>query len=128
MPIDRSNLHPYEMKTTLWSSALSCCGWLASSFDHCLHERTTKNITWNSMTSSRLGCSLLSWSILLMASTKHLKCPLDHHFHVSLPSTTLGLPTPRAARPSHREKWPLSKEPFLILTWITLIDWFKWRT
>ena len=118
-PISR---HPYEMKTTLWSSALSCCGWPASSFDHCLHERTTKNITWNSMTSSLLGCCLLSWTILLIASTKHLKCPLDHHFHVSLPNTALGLPTSRAASPSHREKWPLSKEPFLTLTWIAF-DW-----
>jgi len=99
------------------------CGWLASSFlDLCLHERTTKNITWNSMTSSLLGSCLLSWSILLIASTKHLKCPLDHNFHASLPSTTLGLPTPRAARPSHREKWPLSKELFLIPTWIAF-DW-----
>ena len=26
---------------------------------------------------------------LLIASTKHLKCFLDHHFHVSLPRTTL---------------------------------------
>jgi len=103
---------------------ISWCGWLASSFlDLCLHERTTKNITWNSMTNSLLVCYLLSWSILLIASTKHLKCPLYHHFHVSLPSTTLGLPTPRAASPSHREKWPLSKELFLILTWMLwLID------
>ena len=58
-------------------------------------ERTIWNITWNIMTSSLLGVACFSWSILLIASTKHLKCPSDHHFHVSLPSTILGLPTHR---------------------------------
>ena len=129
MSIDRSNLHPYEIKTTLWSSALSfVVVGLLHLFLIIACMRELKNITCNSMTSSLLGCCLLSWSILLIASTRHLKCPSDHHFHVSLPSTTLGLPIPRAAHPSHREKWPLSKEPFLTLTWIALIDWFKWWT
>jgi hypothetical protein len=60
----------------------------------CLHERTIcENITWIVMTSSLLGVACFSWSILLIASIEHLKCSSDHHFHVSLPSTTLGLPT-----------------------------------
>jgi hypothetical protein len=45
------------------------------------------------MTSSILGVACYFWSTLLIASTKHLKCPSDHHFYVSLSSTTLGLPT-----------------------------------
>ena len=87
----------------------------------CMREllRISLEIAWLALF---FGCCLLSWSILLIASTKHLKCPSDHHFHVSLPSTTLGLPTPRAAHPSHRDKWPLSKEPFLTLIWIAF-DW-----
>jgi hypothetical protein len=64
----------------------------------------------------------------LIASAKHLKCSLDNHFHVSLPSTTLGLPTHWAASPYTREKWPLSKEPFLTLTWNEFVDWPKWWT
>ena len=84
----------------LWSSALSWCGWLALFFDPCLHERTIWNTTWIFMTSSLLGVACFSWSILLIASTKHLKCPSDHHFHVSLPSTTLGLPTYRRQAPT----------------------------
>ena len=84
----------------LWSSALSCCGWLALSFDQCLHERTIWNITWNIMISSLLDVACFSWLILLIASTKHLKCPSDHHFHVSLQSTTLGLPTHRRQAPT----------------------------
>ena len=84
----------------LWSNALSCCGWLASSFDLCLHEITIWKTTWNIIISSLLGVACSSWSILLIASTKHLKCPSDHHFHVSLPSTTLGLPTHRRQAPT----------------------------
>jgi hypothetical protein len=84
----------------LWSSALSCCGWLASSFDLCLHERIIWSITWNIMTSSLLGVACFSWSTLLISSTKHLKYFLDHHFHVSLPSTILGLPIHRWQAPT----------------------------
>ena len=58
------------------------------------------NTTWKIMISSLLGVACFSWSILLIASTKHLKCPSDHHFHVSLPSTTLGLPTHRRQAPT----------------------------
>ena len=78
----------------------SCCGWLASSFVQCLHERTVWNTTWIAMTSSLLGVAFFSWSTLLIASTKNLKCPSDHHFHVSLPSTILGLPTHRRQAPT----------------------------
>ena len=44
------------------------------------------------MTSSSLGVACFSWSFLLIASTKHFKYSSNHHFHVSLPSTTFGLP------------------------------------
>jgi hypothetical protein len=47
-----------------------------------------------------LGVACFSWSTLLIASTKHLKCPSDHHFYASLPSTTLGLPTHRWQAPT----------------------------
>jgi hypothetical protein len=115
--------HPYELRTMKRSSALSWCGWLASSFDQCLHERTIcDNTTWIVMTSSLLGVACFSCSILLIASTKHLKCSSDHHLYVSLPSTTLGLPTHWVASPYTREKWPLFKEPFLTLTW-NEFDW-----
>jgi hypothetical protein len=78
----KSILHPYELRTIKWSSALSWCGWLASSFDQCLHERTIcENTTWIVITSSLLGVACFSCSILLIASTKHLKCSSDHHFH-----------------------------------------------
>ena len=93
----KSILHPYKMRTTYMIKCTnSCCGWLASSFLHCLHQSTIcENTTWNSMTCHLLGVACSSWSILLIASTKHLKYPSDHHFHVSLPSTTLGLSTHR---------------------------------
>ena len=47
-----------------------------------------------------LGVACFSWSTLLIASTKHLKCSSDHHFHVSLLSTILGLPTHRRQAPT----------------------------
>ena len=113
----------------LWSSALSCCGWLALSFDLCFHESINfwipLEISWLALF---LGVACFSWSTLLISSTKHLKCSSDHHFYVSLLSTTLGLPTYRRQDPTRREKWPLSKEPSLILTWNNLIDWSKWWT
>ena len=63
-------------------------------------EHQCESTTWNIMTSSLLGVACFSWSTLLIASTKHLKCSSDHHFHVSLPSTTLGLPTHRRQAPT----------------------------
>ena len=85
----------------LWSSALSCCGWLASSFDQCLHESINVRIPLEiSRLALFLGVACFSWSILLIASIKHLKCPSNHHFHVSLPSTTLDLPTHRQQAPT----------------------------
>ena len=63
-------------------------------------EYQFENTTWNIMTSSLLGVACFSWSTLLIASTKHLKCSSDHHFHINLPSTTLGLPTHRRQAPT----------------------------
>ena len=84
----------------LWLSALSCCGWFASSFDQCLYEsihvRIPLEMSWLALF---LSVACFSWSTLLIASTKHLKCSSDHYFHVSLPSTTLGLPTHRWQAP-----------------------------
>ena len=108
----------------LWSNALSCCGWLASSFDQCLHERTI----WNTMTSSLLGVTCFSWSTLLIASTKHIKCPSDHHFHVSLPSTTLGLPTHRWQAPTLGRSDLSPKNHSWYSLELTLFDWSKWWT
>ena len=67
----------------------SCCVWLASSFYQCLHE----NATWIPMICSLLDVACFLDQSFLFSSTKHLKCPLDYHFHVSLLNTTLGLPT-----------------------------------
>ena len=85
----------------LWSSALSCCGWLASSFHLYLHESINLRI------SLEIPWLALFWVLLaflgqplLIASTKHLKYFSDHHFHVSLLSTTLGLPTHRRQAPT----------------------------
>ena len=63
-------------------------------------EYQFENTTWNIMISSLLGVACFSWSTLLIASTKHLKYSSDHHFHVSLPSTTLGSPTHRRQAPT----------------------------
>ena len=75
--------------------------WLACFFFSSLltWEHQFENTTWNIMTSSLLGVACFSWSTLLIASTKHLKYSSDHHFHVSLPSTTLDLPTHRRQAP-----------------------------
>ena len=86
-------------------------------------EHQRENTTWNIMTSSLLGVACCSWSTLLIASTKHLKCSSDHHFHVSLLSTTLGSPT-------HRRQAPIlgrsDLSPRIILDthlkWLDLID------
>jgi hypothetical protein len=76
--------------------------WLACFFISSLlsWEHQCENTTWNIMTNSLLGVAYFSWSILLIISTKHLKCPSDHHFLVSLPNTTLGLPTHRWQAPT----------------------------
>ena len=99
----------------------SYCGWLASSFDLCLHEITIWKTTWNIIISSLLGVACSSWSTLLIASTKHLKCPSDHHFHVSLSSTTLGLLT-------HRQQAPTLGRNDLSLRTIldTHLKWLDW--
>ena len=79
------------------------------------------NTTWKIMISSLLGVACFSWSTLLIASTKHLKCPSDHHFHVSLPSTTLGLPTHRRQAPTLGRS---DLSPRIILdTHLKLLDW-----
>jgi len=105
----KSILHPYEMRITYMIKCTnSCCGWLASSFLHCLLESTKcENTTWILMTWSSFECCLLSRSTVLIASTKHLKCPLDHHFHVSLSSATLGLPM-KGGKPLHIGRSDLS--------------------
>ena len=90
------NWEPLKIKCTLLSY-----GWLASSFDQCLLESTKcKNTPWITMNCSLLGVACFSWSTLLIASTKHLKCSLNHHFHVILSSTTLGLPIHRRQAPT----------------------------
>ena len=75
------------------------------------------------MTSSLLGVACFSWSILLIASTKHLKYPSEHHFHISLPSITLSLPTHRRQAPTLGRS---DLSPRIILDthlkWLDLID------
>ena len=87
-----------------WEPLMTKCTimmWLACFFFYqCLYERTIWNTIWIFMTSSVLGVACFSWSILLIASTKHLKCPLNHHFHVSLSSTTFDLHTHRRQAPT----------------------------
>ena len=112
----------------LWSSALSCYGWLASLFHHCLHKSINVRIALE-----------ISWLALFWA----LLAFLDQHFWLlqlsisNVPRITtsmLAFQVPhlvylqKATSPYIREKWPLSKEPFLTLTWIDLFDWSKWRT
>ena len=87
------------------------------------HPRCYNNITWNIMTSSLLGVACFSWSTLLISSTKHLKCPSDHHFHVSRPSTTLGLPTHRRQAPT---LWRSDISPRTIID--THLKWICWLT
>ena len=103
----------------IWSSALWWCGWLALFFDQCLHERTIWNTNWIFMTSSLLGVTFLDqpfWLLQLSISnisritTSMLAFQAPHLVYLQ-----------RAVQPYTREKWPLSKEPFLILTWNNLI-------
>ena len=84
-------------------------------------EHQRENITWNIMISSLLGVACFSWKTLLIALTKHLKCFLDYHFHVSLPSIILGLPTHRRQAPT----WGRSDlSPRTILdTHLKYLDW-----
>ena len=92
-------LHPYEMSTT---------------YDqvHFLVVVSLLHLLINACMRELFGIPLefpwlaLLWVLLLFldqpiwfASTKHLKCHSDHHFYVSLPSTTLGLPTHRRQAP-----------------------------
>ena len=99
--IMKSILHPYDLRTT---NMIKCTIllWLACFFISSLlaWENQCKNITWNIMASSLLDVVCFSWLTLLIASTKHLKCSSDHQFHVSLPSTTLDLPTYRRQAPT----------------------------
>ena len=82
--------------------------------------------TWIAMTSSLLGVACFSWSTLLIALTKHLKCPLDHHFYVSLPSTILGLPTHRRQAPTlGRSDLSPKNHPWYSLEMTWLIDQSK---
>ena len=106
--IMKSILHPYDWRTT---NMIKCTIllWLACFifWSMLVWEHQSENTTWNIIISSLLGVACFSWSILLIASTKHLKCPLDHHFYVSLPNTTLGLPT-KGDKPLHIGRSDLS--------------------
>ena len=84
-------------------------------------EHQCENTTWNIMISSLLDVACFSWSTLLIASIKHLKCPSDHHFHVSLPSTTLDLPTHRRQAPTLGR---IDLSPRTILD--THLKWLDW--
>jgi hypothetical protein len=102
----KTNHHRWSLFFThmIWRPLMIKCTimmWLACFFISSLlsWEHQCENTTWNIMTSSLLDVTCFSWSIILIASTKHLKCPLDHHFHVSLSSITLGLPTHRRQAP-----------------------------
>ena len=83
--------------------------WLAYIFTSSLlaweHHMWEYHLNSNDLLS--FGCCLLFRSTLLIALTKHLKCPLDHHFYVSLSSTTLGLPT-KGGKPLHIGRSDLS--------------------
>ena len=105
----------------LWSSFFLL--WLACFIFRSMlaWEHQHENVTWNIMISSFLGVACFSWSILLIASTKHLKCPSDHHFHVSLPCTTLGLPTHRRQAPTIGKS---DLSPRTILD--THLNWLDW--
>ena len=112
----------------LWSSALSYCGWLASSFDQCLHEsinvRIPLEISWlalfwvllafldQSFWLLQLSISNISWITTFM-----LAFQVSHLVYLQ-----------KVASPYTRENWPFSKELLLILNWNDLIDWSKWWT
>ena len=60
------HVSPIWNENHLCSSALSCCGWLASSFDLCLHERIPLEYTWICMNISLfwvlLAFLILTWN------------------------------------------------------------------
>ena len=112
----------------LWSSALSCCGWLASSFHLYLHEsinlRMPLKISWLA----------LFWVLLAFLDQPFWLLQLSISNASRITTSMLAFQVPhlvylqKAAHPYTREKWPLSKEPFLTFTWNILIDWSKWWT
>ena len=117
----KSILHPYEIWTTNYQvHSLVVVGLL-----HHLSMLAWEHQMWeyhlNSNDLFSFGCCLLSRSIILVASTKHLKCPLDHHFHVNLSSTTLGLPT-KGGKPLHIGRSDLSSRTILD----THLKWLDW--
>ena len=92
-------LHPYKMNTTYDQvHFLVVVGLLYLLIFACMRASIWEyHLKYHDLS---FGVACFSWSILLIASTKHLKCPSDHHFHVSLPSTTLGLPIHRRQDPT----------------------------
>jgi hypothetical protein len=75
------------------------------------------------MTSPLLVLLAFSWSTLLIASTKHLKCSSDHHFQVSLQGPKLGLPT-KGSKPLPKGEVTSLQRTILDthLKWYCLID------
>jgi hypothetical protein len=73
------------------------------------------------MTSSLLGVTYSLYQSFLFAPTKHLKCPLDHHFYVSLLNTTLGLPT-KGGKPLHKGE-VISLQRTILDTHLKCLDW-----
>ena len=115
----KSILHLYEIWTTNDQvHSLVVVGLHLHFIFACLRAPNVRNHL-NSNDLLSFGCCLLARSTLLIPSTKHLKYSLDHHFHFSLPSHAWL--TYKRWQVPHREKWPLSKESSLILTWFYFV-------
>ena len=118
----KTMLHPYEFENHLWSGALSCCGWFASSFDLFL---AWENIIWISLELSWISLFwvLLSfldqpiWYLQLSISNDSrspLPCWLSKHLACQSHSW--------AARPSP-ERSDLSKNHSWHSLEMNLVDW-----
>jgi hypothetical protein len=120
---------PLTIKCTILS-----CGWLASSFAHCACMR---ELTWEYqlkyMTSSLLGVACFLDQPLWLLQLSIPNVPRITTFMLAFQVPSL-VNLPKAVSPYQREKWPLSKEPFLILTWndivwsIKVMDLIWWVT
>ena len=121
-------LSPIWNEYHLSSNALSsCCGWLASSLWSLL---AWENTIWISLEFSWIS---LLWVLLAFLDQPiwYLQLRISNDSRSPLPywpSKHLACQSHYwAARSLSREKWSL-QEPFLTLTWMTLVDWSRWWT
>jgi len=122
----KTNRYHFEFYSSpIWneyqSSALSCCGWLALSFDLCLHESIN---LWIPLEISWLA---LFWVLLAFLDQPFWFLQLSISNVPWITTSMLAFQVPHlvhlhiGGKPLHREKWPLFKNHSwysLEMTWL----------